>query len=257
MPSSPPHRPSRRRARAVGIAAAVAGLAVLVIAAVTKPAPDGAAGTTPVPSATPAGTRPAASPSAAATTPSGRQTGRIDTARRIAGDPRALGRLDAPVVLVEYADFRCPFCGIFARQTKPALMRYVRDGTLRIEFRDMPIFGIQSEYAAEASHAAAAQGRFWQFYDAVYADAPRRGHPDLTTTQLERIGHQAGVPDLADYLSAIKSERYQQEIQADVDEASYLGVTTTPSFLINGIPVVGAQPTADFVRLIEKAAKQS
>lgn len=145
----------------------------------------------------------------------------------------------------------------FARQTEPVLMRFVRNRTLRIEFRDMPIFGIQSEYAAEAAHAAAAQGRFWRFYDAVYADAPRRGHLDLTTTQLERIGRQAGVPDLQDYLDAIKSERYQNEIRTDADEGSYLGVTTTPSFLINGIPVVGAQPTSDFVHLIEKEAKRS
>ncbi len=67
-------------------------------------------------------------------------------ARRDAGDALAQGRADAPVVLIEYADFKCGYCGKFARDTEPALVKkYVDDGTLRIEWRNFPIFGAESE----------------------------------------------------------------------------------------------------------------
>jgi protein-disulfide isomerase len=135
-------------------------------------------------------------------------------------------------------------------------MRYVRAGTLRIEFRDMPVFGTQSSYAAEAGRAAAAAGRFWQFYDAIYAAAPPRGHASLTTIQLQQLGRRAGVRDLNDYVTAIKTERYRDEISRDADEAAYLGITTTPSFLINDVPLVGAQPTGEFERIIQEQARQ-
>lgn len=84
-----------------------------------------------------------------------------ELARRDAGDKLAQGRTDAPVVLIEYADFKCGYCGKFARDTEPALIKkYVADGTLRIEWRNFPIFGKESEAAARASWAAARRGPF-------------------------------------------------------------------------------------------------
>ncbi|WP_374103454.1 DsbA family protein [Streptomyces sp. RK31] len=84
-------------------------------------------------------------------------------ARRDTADPLALGSPDAPVVLIDYSDFQCPFCGRFARETKPALVRdYVDKGILRIEWRDFPVFGAESDQAARAGWAAGQQDRFWQ-----------------------------------------------------------------------------------------------
>src|SRR5450830_1341517 len=83
----------------------------------------------------------ATAPDSAASTPVGPQ----DMARRIPGDPTALGDPKAPVVLVEYSDLRCPFCGIYARETLPLLAReYVTSGKLRVEWRDLPVFGQES-----------------------------------------------------------------------------------------------------------------
>src|SRR5665811_161418 len=88
----------------------------------------------------------------------------IDTSRRIDGDPTALGDTDAPVVLVEYSDYRCPFCAVFARETLPVLIdEYVESGQVRIEWRDLTVFGQQSIEAAIAGRAAGAQGLFWEF----------------------------------------------------------------------------------------------
>src|SRR5690606_24672173 len=95
-------------------------------------------------------------------------------ARRDADDPRAVGSPDAPVVLIEYSDFQCPFCGRFARETKPDLIRdYVDKGVLRMEWRNFPVFGAESEQAARAGWAAGRQDRFWRFHDEAYGE-PRR-----------------------------------------------------------------------------------
>ena len=114
-----------------------------------------------------------------------------DLARRTPSDPMALGAIDAPVVMVAFSDFRCPFCAQFSLETEPQLVdRYVEDGTLRIEWRDLPIFGKQSFDAARAGRAAAAQEKFWEFTHAVYADAPATGHADLTIAALESFAQQ-------------------------------------------------------------------
>ncbi|GAB2579296.1 hypothetical protein GCM10009593_17270 [Microlunatus antarcticus] len=178
-----------------------------------------------------------------------------DLSRRVEGDPMALGSVNAPVVLVEYADFRCPFCGVFARETKPALMHYVEAGTLRIEFRDMPIFGEESAQAALAGRAAADQGRFWPFYDAVYAAAPARGHASLTRAKLVDLARTAGVPDLARFESDLDGQTGMAGVQADEDEAGQLGVPSTPAFFVNTETVLGAQPTAVFTEKIDRLAR--
>lgn len=178
----------------------------------------------------------------------------VDVARRKSGDPRALGKRDAPVVLTEWADFRCPFCGVWARDTKPKLMKYVKQGTLRIEFRDMPIYGEQSVNAANAARAAGDQGRFWQFYDAVYEAAPKRGHPKLTTAKLDRFAEQAGVKNMGAFRRAVNHKKYKKQIQQDAQLATQLGATSTPAFLINDTPILGAQPTDVFVQAIKKQA---
>jgi protein-disulfide isomerase len=180
----------------------------------------------------------------------------IDLSRRTAGDPLALGRKDAPVVLIEYADFRCPFCGVFARETKPQLAKYVDDGTLRIEWRDLPVFGDESVQAALAGRAAAEQGKFWEFYEVVFAKAPQRGHASLTTNVLLKFAMEAGVPDPIKFKADMKSPELARSIEADTAEATELGATGTPLFLVDDEPIVGAQPLSVFIEKIERLAKK-
>ncbi len=235
--------PKQRKTVLAAAGAFLAVLLVLGLATVLRPGtPDTKAADGADPPAASAGTQ----------TPYGIG---VDLARRQENDPMALGSAEAPVVLIEYADFRCPFCGVFARDTKPALMRYVEDGTLRIEFRDLPIFGDQSVDAAVAGRAAAAQGRFWQFYDAVYADAPERGHADLTRSALIGYADQAGVADLARFRTDMSSKELLSAVQADLTEAQQLGASSTPVFLVGDEPILGAQPTPEFVEKIERLAK--
>lgn len=176
-------------------------------------------------------------------------------ARRQAGDPLALGDPAAPVVMVMFADFRCPFCAKFSRDTEPELVkRFVDHGTLRIEWRDLPIFGDQSMQAARAGRAAAAQGKFWEFNRAVFATAPERGHSDLTDDALIGFARQVGVPDVDRFAKQMRGNDFDAAINADVEQGSSIGVPSTPAFVINGVPILGAQPTDVFVAAINEAA---
>lgn len=191
---------------------------------------------------------PAAAHTAAGAGPLGEQ------ARREAGDPLALGAVDAPVVMVVFSDYRCPFCARHSRVTEPELVeRYVGAGELRIEWRDFPVFGDASLLAARAGRAAAAQGRFWEFNRAVYAAAPENGHHELTPRRLRDLAVRAGVPDLERFEREMSGDIYDQAIAKDVAQARALGITGTPSFVIGGHPLVGAQPTELFAQLIDRA----
>ncbi|GAA2810356.1 DsbA family protein [Saccharopolyspora taberi] len=176
-------------------------------------------------------------------------------ARRDPGDPVAKGRPDAPVVLVNYSDFRCPFCAKFGRDIEPELLRRFGDD-LRVEWRDFPIFGQESLDAAMAGRAAAAQGRFWEFHDTAFAQAPPSGHPPMPRERLVELARQAGVPDLARFEAELDDPAAFAAIQADAMEGSELGVSSTPTFVINGEPVLGAQPIEHFVDVIERARRR-
>ena len=178
-------------------------------------------------------------------------------ARRVEGDPVTKGDVDAPVVLVAYSEFQCPFCGKFARDTVPTLEeKYVADGTLRIEWRDFPYLGEESTTAAYAARAAAAQGKFWEFHDALYADQPPPNTGQIDQAYLEDVAEEVGL-DLDRFRTDQTSDLTQKLVSRDFQEGQSIGVTGTPSFLINGTPVVGAQPVEVFEQAIDKAADEA
>lgn len=199
-----------------------------------------------------------ASTGAAPQESAGSESAPLNMSRRAADDPTALGPVDAPVVLVEYADYRCPFCGLFSRDTLPPLVeKYVKSGDLRVEWRDLPVFGEQSTMAAVAGRAAGNQGKFWDFNKAVFAIAPERGHADLSRGRLVQIAKEAGVPDITQFEADLDSTDLQQAVATDAQEAASLGATGTPTFLVNDTPLVGAQPLATFEEAIQAALKKA
>ncbi|UUU40896.1 DsbA family protein [Streptomyces sp. NBC_00162] len=173
-------------------------------------------------------------------------------ARRESGDKLAVGRADAPVVLIEYSDFKCGYCGKFARDTEPELVRkYVEDGTLRIEWRNFPIFGADSEAAAKAAWAAGQQDRFAAFHAAAYADGSKE--KGFGEARLVELAGQAGVQDLERFKKDMAGEQAAAALKKDQDEGYRIGVTSTPSFLVNGQPIAGAQPLDAFTTAIARA----
>lgn len=175
-------------------------------------------------------------------------------ATRDPSDSFAIGRADAPVVIVEFSDFQCAYCGKWARETKPeVLKKYVDTGIARIEFRNYPIFGEESATAAHASYAAAQQGRFWQFHDLVYSVERKKNTGNFTPEKIVEMARQAGVPDLERFRTDLTSQAAEDHVAATAGAGYEIGVSSTPSFLVNGIPVLGAQPTDEFLKTIEQA----
>jgi len=177
--------------------------------------------------------------------------------RRDADDPMARGDVDAPVVLIDYSDFQCPFCGKFARDIAPEIVdKYVEEGIVRIEWRDFPYLGDDSWKGAKAGRAAAAQGKFWQFHDAIYADQPKTNSGQMTDKFLKGIAKDAGM-DVKKFTADLKSDKYMEAIEKDFEEGQSIGVSAAPTFFINGIPIMGAQPLSAFGDVIDKQAEDA
>ncbi|MFF2009565.1 DsbA family protein [Streptomyces sp. NPDC058195] len=245
MASSTPssaHRPRRRTVvatTALVAAAAVAGLAFAL---------DG-----PAPGDEPETRSPVATGS---TVPVPADEGLLALARRTPGDALAAGPADAPVVMIEYSDFQCPFCGRFARETEPELLRsYVDKGVLRIEWRNFPVFGEESEQAALAGWAAGRQKKFWEFHEVAFGRPRERNKGEFAAEKLVAMAREAGVPDIERFQSDLASDAARAAVRKDQEEGYGLGVSSTPAFLINGKPVLGAQPTATFREAVEAAAE--
>ncbi len=177
-------------------------------------------------------------------------------ARRRDGDPLARGSVQAPVVMVMFSEFQCPFCGKYAREIGPVLDRYVQDGTMRIEWHDFPYLGKESTTVAIAARAAAKQDGFWAFHDTWFADQPAPNSGKATPTYLEAVATKAGL-DAARFRTDLADPALGKAVQADLDQAQRLGIGGIPAFLINGAVIMGAQPVEDFVKVIEAQASSA
>lgn len=177
----------------------------------------------------------------------------VGLVRRDADDVTAMGDVDAPVVLIEYSDYRCPFCGAFARDTMPALIEeYIDSGKLRFEWRDFPVFGDESLKGAMAARAAGEQDKYWEYHDAMYEGAPERGHLKITDEKVMGWAKEVDVPDLEQFEQDLDDPQLREQVEADSREASTeVGATGTPTFVIGDQRVVGAQPTDVFRDLID------
>ncbi len=168
------------------------------------------------------------------------------TVRLGANDPaRIEGNPDAPVTIVEFADFQCPFCG----RVEPTLTNLLKKykGKVKLAFRDFPLSTIHAhaEEAAEASRCAEEQGKFWPMHDAMYADQSKLTESDLIETAA-RLGM-----DQSSFAACLKSGKYKAAIQQDVEAGTRAGVTGTPTFFINGRFLEGSVPEAQFEKIID------
>lgn len=243
--------PSQRWMTVVGVVA-VAIIALVGIAQLQRGGDELAIEST-VPASSPPESAPADSqPDAAA---SGGPVGdELWMVRRESGDPMAMGDVDAPVVLIEWLDLRCPFCALFSRQTLPTLIdEYIDAGLVRYEVHTVEFFGDQSGTAAVAVWAAAEQGLALEYLDAVYAAAPDRGHPDLTREVLIGFAEQVGIADMARFRSDLDRDDLRGAVHAQTNDAGRIGINTVPFFLVGDQAIAGAQPIEVFREVLDEA----
>lgn len=158
-------------------------------------------------------------------------------------DDPSLGPKDAPITIVEFSDFRCPYCGVFHQETFGDLMATYPD-QIHFVYRDFPVVG--GFEAALAAECANEQGAYWEFHDLLFSGE----YANLNTDAFAAYAEQLDL-DVEDLLACVDEERYGEEVEADARYASGLGITGTPTFFINGIPMVGAQPLEAFIQVIE------
>ena len=171
-------------------------------------------------------------------------------------DGQAKGKVDAPVVMVVYSDFACPYCTQFAQKVEPELADLVAQGTLRVEWRDLAQISPTSPLAAQAGRAAAKQGKFWEFHDAVYAAADPQGHPEYTEDSLVAFAQKAGVADIEQFRTDMNATETVNAVTEAKNHAHSIGITGTP-FMIVGETFISGYKDADYMKAVinSQAAK--
>ena len=160
-------------------------------------------------------------------------------------DGPSRGAADALVTIVEFEDFQCPFCKKAQDTLQQVLLRY--KDKVRVVHRDFPLQSLHpaSWKAHEAGRCAEGQGKFWEYRDLLYKNAPA-ANPE----QLIAYASQLGL-DSTDFRKCLDSSKFKAVVQRDEGEANRLGIQGTPAFFINGQLLSGAQPESEFARIID------
>jgi protein-disulfide isomerase len=201
----------------------------------------------------------APAPTAANPTPAA-PTDTVGTVAPVTDKDHMRGDKNAPVTIVEYSDFQCPFCSRF----HPTLVQIMKDyaGKVRWVYRHFPLSSIHpyAEKAAEASECANEQGKFWEMADTYFSTQDTWAQTGLDAKKLEDLARQAGVKDLTKFDTCAASGKYAALVQADEKTGEDAGVTGTPGSIILGVNgskqlVPGALPIDAVKQMIDSALK--
>lgn len=173
---------------------------------------------------------------------------------RIAGSP------DAPVKVIEFADFQCPYCKQWADDVEPKFIEeFVNTGKASIQYVSFAFLGEESRRAAEAAECAADQGLFWQYHDLLFLRQGKENSGVYSSANLKKFAeelkqHEPKL-DTARFNQCLDSGEKQGVVDAQIKQARDAGVQSTPSFLVNGAALSGVQPIETFRQAVEAATK--
>jgi protein-disulfide isomerase len=166
------------------------------------------------------------------------------------------GDKNAPIVVVEFSDFQCPFCGRFFRTVEPDVRKqYIDTGKVTFVYKHMAILGQESIWAGEAAECAADQGKFWEYHDLVFSRQSGENQGAFTKENLLGFAKELNL-DMNKFEPCLKNDQTLDRVQADTQEGQAAGVRGTPTFFINGQPIVGAQPLEAFQAAFDKASNR-
>ena len=162
-----------------------------------------------------------------------------------------LGDQNAPVTIIEYGDFQCPFCGKFFKETELVLReKYIKTGKVKFIYRDFAFLGQESLWAASAARCAGEQGKFWQYHDYLYGNQRGENQGAFNKNNLKSFSAALGL-DTEKFNICLDSEKYTDLIQKETKAGGESGVQGTPASFINGTLYPGALPIATFTQIID------
>lgn len=169
---------------------------------------------------------------------------------------RAWGPQDAPIQVIEYADYECESCGYFAKNYEAdVIAAFAATGKVRFEIRNAPFHGEGSRNAAQAAYCAVEQNAFWPMHDSLFLNQPTvegTGPQVFSIARLSELGANLGLG--AAFEQCLTSGKYAAQVEADYAETGRVGVTGTPTFFINGRAYPAILTTDDFRRIFAEVA---
>lgn len=158
----------------------------------------------------------------------------------------AIGPADAPITIVEFSDYQCPYCRRWHEQVYEPLMA-AYPGKIRLVYRHLPLTSIHPDAfsAAEAAMCAGEQDAYWQYHEKLF------GGDSLGNSIYIRYAQDLGL-NMDTFEACLSDRKYQEVVEADSNFAIDLGIRSTPTFFINGLAVVGAQPLEVFQQVIDQ-----
>lgn len=179
------------------------------------------------------------------------------TMEELMDDDAIMGDPNAPITMIEWADYQCPFCKKFYDETLPLIKeKYVDSGKINFVFRDYPLsFHPDAHEAAEAAECAGEQGKYYEMHDMIYDNEMFYGERTYDWTEkFKQYAKTIGL-DSSDFSKCLEDNQMEEEITKDLEDGANVGMTGTPGFIINGKLVMGAQPYEKFEEIIEKEIK--
>ena len=175
---------------------------------------------------------------------------------KIQKDDFVLGSPAAKVVLIEYGDFQCPFCGRFAKTTEKQIIEtYVKTGKAAFVWRDFAFLGEESFRTAEAARCAGEQGKFWGYHDYLFNNQRGENEGAFADANLKSFAATLGL-DQNKFNSCLDSEKYKKAVDDSTAAGQSVGVNGTPATFVNGKLISGAQPFSVFQKVIDEELKK-
>ncbi len=166
-------------------------------------------------------------------------------------DAPVLGNENAEVLILEFADFQCPYCQEFHNEILPRLKaEYIDTGKVRFAFLDFAFLGDESVRAASAARCAKDQGKFWEYHDLLYKNQNGENEGTFNPEKLKELGKELNL-NTSDFNSCVDARLAEAEVVAATNSASEAGISSTPTLLVNGKVAEGVRSFEEYISMIE------
>lgn len=175
----------------------------------------------------------------------------VTDTKALEGNAEVMGNPNAPVTLVEFADYQCPFCERFYTTAAPKIFdMYVKTGKAKFIFRDFAFLGPESAAAGQAAECARDQSKFWQYHNYLFEHQNGENQGGFAKDKLKGFAKAVGL-NTKDFDACLDTGKHAQDVEKDTQAGRNFGVSGTPTVFVNGKPIVGAQPFEVFKTAID------